>query len=184
MALWFSSPSCTDCARVSWTRNNRARIVIKPPSMAWLFRHIFLLVWWLLLFSLFLCVSLHFGVPSYFDGRNAGLWQREQCLRLCPDVLWIGQLHWYSPGWYVGSCHSMIRLEIVTQTVVVHDLFYWLRRLGHLYGTYGDYHGTFYFAGSVVFIAGAICYPLACVNRKPSEGTQKSTTIHFYYVST
>nr|CAH0107194.1 unnamed protein product [Daphnia galeata] len=43
---------------------------------------------------------------------------------------------------------------------------------GHLYGTYGDYHGTFYFAGSVVFIAGAICYPLACVNRKPSEGTQ------------
>ena len=44
--------------------------------------------------------------------------------------------------------------------------------LGHLYGTYGDYHGTFYFAGSVVFIAGAICYPLACVNRKPSEGTQ------------
>ncbi|XP_046453404.1 monocarboxylate transporter 12-like [Daphnia pulex] len=41
---------------------------------------------------------------------------------------------------------------------------------GHLYGTYGDYHGTFYFAGSVVFIAGAICYPLACVNRKPSEG--------------
>lgn len=24
----------------------------------------------------------------------------------------------------VGSCHSMIRLEIVTQTVVVHDLFY------------------------------------------------------------
>lgn len=43
---------------------------------------------------------------------------------------------------------------------------------GHLYGTYGDYNGTFYFAGSVVFVAGAICYPLACIKNKENEGTK------------
>lgn len=43
--------------------------------------------------------------------------------------------------------------------------------LGHLFDTYGNYNGTFYFAGSAVFVSGAICYPLGCINRREKEGT-------------
>lgn len=47
---------------------------------------------------------------------------------------------------------------------------------GKLYATFGDYRVSFYFAGTAVSIAGAIFYPLACINRWEKKQTLAVTS--------
>lgn len=122
----------------------------------------------LMLFCLFCFIQLAFRcVDPFWWAKCWALttWTMPLALSLC-FMDWPASSVFH---WLVCCCsHPMIWRSNLYSTW----LAYWLRCAGHLYGTYGDYNGTFYFAGSVVFVAGAICYPLACIKNKENEGTK------------
>lgn len=46
---------------------------------------------------------------------------------------------------------------------------------GLLYDTLGDYHGSFYLAGSCVLLSAFICYPLGRINRWEKEKNRRTS---------